>query len=324
MPTSKACSLVYHVGGLGDFITALPAVRAWNRHNHGKWKILLGKPAFGILGSIEYPFDEVWDAQLPAFSRLYIPDTSLPDGLAARLVHVNDALLFAAQDSPLATRLRRQGIARLLAHDPLPRGKIHVCAYHCALVNHEAAQDACCVPRLTPCPAYAEEAALLLCDRAPFAAIHPGSGSARKNWSRRSYVELADRLRDQGLNIVWIAGPAEHEMRDFAGRDVVLRDVQLPVLVHILHAASLYAGNDSGISHLAAASGAPCVVLFGPSDPAVWRPMGKNVTVISANRKPCFPCHPSAAARPACADACINRISAGLVFDACMKIARKD
>jgi ADP-heptose:LPS heptosyltransferase len=44
----------------------------------------------------------------------------------------------------------------------------------------------------------------------------------------------------------------------------------------------VYIGNDSGISHLAAAAGAPVVALFGPTDPAVWAPRGPRVRILAA------------------------------------------
>jgi ADP-heptose:LPS heptosyltransferase len=51
-----------------------------------------------------------------------------------------------------------------------------------------------------------------------------------------------------------------------------------------LAGASLYVGNDSGITHLAAAAGAPVVALFGPTDPAVWAPRGPRVRVVATGR----------------------------------------
>jgi hypothetical protein len=48
--------------------------------------------------------------------------------------------------------------------------------------------------------------------------------------------------------------------------------------------ARIYVGNDSGITHLAAAAGAPVVALFGPTDPAVWAPRGRNVRVVATAR----------------------------------------
>jgi ADP-heptose:LPS heptosyltransferase len=54
-------------------------------------------------------------------------------------------------------------------------------------------------------------------------------------------------------------------------------------LAHWLSEADLYIGNDSGISHLAAAVGTPVFALFGPTDPAVWAPRGKKVRVLHRN-----------------------------------------
>ena len=55
----------------------------------------------------------------------------------------------------------------------------------------------------------------------------------------------------------------------------------LPHLAAVLE-HTLFIGHDSGISHLAAAAGANCVLLFGPTDPAVWSPANENVRVLQA------------------------------------------
>src|SRR5207245_810028 len=55
--------------------------------------------------------------------------------------------------------------------------------------------------------------------------------------------------------------------------------VYLPAL---FERAALFIGHDSGISHLAAAAGARCVLLFGPTDPDVWAPANPNVRVLTA------------------------------------------
>src|SRR5262249_20309027 len=48
----------------------------------------------------------------------------------------------------------------------------------------------------------------------------------------------------------------------------------------LLARAGVYVGNDSGASHLAAAWGARTVALFGPTDPAIWSPVGASVTIV--------------------------------------------
>ena len=60
----------------------------------------------------------------------------------------------------------------------------------------------------------------------------------------------------------------------------VLIDAPLVVVAEHLQRCSCYLGNDSGITHLAAMLGIPTIALFGPSDPAIWRPVGPDVEVI--------------------------------------------
>jgi heptosyltransferase III len=106
-----------------------------------------------------------------------------------------------------------------------------------------------------------------------FAVIHPFSGSPRKNWPLERFRALAQRL---GMPIRWCAGP-EEELED------AVRIDNLYELACWLATARLYIGNDSGITHLAAAVGIPVVAIFGPTDPAVWAPRGDRVRVVSGN-----------------------------------------
>jgi ADP-heptose:LPS heptosyltransferase len=61
---------------------------------------------------------------------------------------------------------------------------------------------------------------------------------------------------------------------------LVAREWPVRVLAAALAEAGLFLGNDSGVSHLAAAVGTPTVALFGPTDPTVWSPIGPRVTVV--------------------------------------------
>jgi hypothetical protein len=104
-----------------------------------------------------------------------------------------------------------------------------------------------------------------------FAVIHPFSGNAAKNWPLQHFRELASALP---LPVEWCAGPEEP-------LDGARRFPSLDLLANWLSTASLYIGNDSGISHLAAACGVPSVVIFtGASNPAVWSPRGTRCVVL--------------------------------------------
>lgn len=100
--------------------------------------------------------------------------------------------------------------------------------------------------------------------------IHPFSGSVRKNWPLERYSELARRLP---YPVEWTAGP-EEELQEAS------RFSDLQELAEWIGGAELYIGNDSGITHLAAATGVATLALFGPTAPQTWAPRGQNVSVV--------------------------------------------
>ncbi|HKW98307.1 MAG TPA: glycosyltransferase family 9 protein [Bryobacteraceae bacterium] len=106
-----------------------------------------------------------------------------------------------------------------------------------------------------------------------FAVIHPFSGSPKKCWPLARYRELARHL-EAHMPVRWCAGPEER-------LEGAVRIENLYDLACRLATARVYIGNDSGITHLAAAVGTPVVALFGPTDPRIWAPRGPHVTVIA-------------------------------------------
>jgi heptosyltransferase-2 len=131
----------------------------------------------------------------------------------------------------------------------------------------------------------------------PILAIHPGSGSKEKNWPLENWIALCSRSggfstaegerRRLGKrpSLVVISGEADQAEtkqleREWKNRDVRLaKNLPLPHLAAVLE-RSIFIGHDSGISHLAAAAGASCILLFGPTDPDVWAPKNENVRVL--------------------------------------------
>jgi hypothetical protein len=104
--------------------------------------------------------------------------------------------------------------------------------------------------------------------------IHPFSGGSKKNWPLPKFQALAQAL---ALPVEWLAGPEE----DLDGA----RQIQsLDALARWLTGARLYIGNDSGITHLAAALGIPVVALFGPTSPEIWGSRGDNVSILRNER----------------------------------------
>jgi heptosyltransferase III len=116
----------------------------------------------------------------------------------------------------------------------------------------------------------------------PFMAVHPFSGSTHKNWPLARFRELEQRLP---LPLRYCVGPEQimagrSSSLDRAG--CALQYASLYDLAAWIRGAAIYIGNDSGITHLAAACGVPTVALFGYSNPAIWAPRGSHVRVVAA------------------------------------------
>jgi heptosyltransferase III len=122
-------------------------------------------------------------------------------------------------------------------------------------------------------------------------ALHPGSGGAAKRWPPELFAALARVLLARGKRLLLIEGPQDADMiqrvrealGDAAAEGVpVARGLSIGMLAALLQRCAAYVGNDSGVTHLAALMGVRTVALFGPSDPAIWAPLGERVEVIHA------------------------------------------
>lgn len=105
--------------------------------------------------------------------------------------------------------------------------------------------------------------------REEWVAIHPFASSPAKRWPLANFQALASRVGQ----VRWLAGPEED----------LENAVRIPDLFDLacwLKRARMYIGNDSGITHLAAAIGVPTIAIFGPSDPSIWAPIGDQVRIV--------------------------------------------
>ncbi len=117
-------------------------------------------------------------------------------------------------------------------------------------------------------------------------AFHPGSGSAQKNWPVGRWIELIARCDTLFDDFVLVGGEADETViRDLLSRcqcrrlKIVL-GADLIELGRELNDCSVFAGHDTGVTHLAAAVGTPTVALFGPTNPNIWAPLGTHVRVV--------------------------------------------
>lgn len=128
--------------------------------------------------------------------------------------------------------------------------------------------------------------------------LHAGATKEYKRWPVTHFAELAKVLVERGHQVVLIgAGGADavanraimSQAGDAARNIIDLCDrLSLPELAGLLRGVDAVVGNDSGPMHLAGASGAPGVVVFGPTDTGLWHPLSESVCLVE-NRKACDP-----------------------------------
>jgi heptosyltransferase-3 len=247
---STKLRLIIRPGGIGDCIVSLPAIEHLRTETTEIWVPsavvpLIGGPARAIAST--------------GIDLLGLPGVEPPAALITKLRSFDSIVSwYGANRAEFREHVSAVGLPFQFL-DALPDlgAKVHATDFFLTQVGGRGLA----VPRID-------------CKRSAhgdFAAIHPFSGSSGKNWPLYRFRELAARLAPP---VRWCAGPDE------VLEDAVRFD-NLYELGSWLASAAVYIGNDSGITHLAAAVGTPVVAIFGPTDPAVWAPRGERVSVVS-------------------------------------------
>ena len=119
--------------------------------------------------------------------------------------------------------------------------------------------------------------------------IHPGAGKVGNRWPAERFARVGDALHERlGAKIVLFQGPKEQELvervRDAMTTDCnVLAGLRLRELAAVVSRLRLFLCNDTGVLHVAAAIGTPLVAVFGPTDPAFWKPWGDKFVAVRGN-----------------------------------------
>lgn len=268
-------TLALHFGALGDFVLSWPALGLLADAAGPEGLCLVGQPVWGRL---VLPAARVRDRESARLVGLFRPE---PDPrLDPWLAGFGRVVVFARRPDPvLLGHLARAGVDQVWAipTQPAPEVIQHASQVQlAALAELGLAGEA---PPLAPRLARPER-------RGP-AVLAPGSGGRAKRLAPALAGGLARGLVERHGAVRVVLGPVEEpEYRravaaELAGSGAeVLADPEIGDLAMTLAAAALYIGPDSGVSHLAAALGAPCLVGFGPSDPRFWAPRGPRVRVV--------------------------------------------
>jgi heptosyltransferase-2 len=273
--------LVVRGGAIGDFILTLPAVSALRRQFPEAHLEILGYPHIAQLALTGGVVDAVRSIESRAlagfFARNGRLDEALQDyfaGFAVIISYLYDPdRIF---QSNVASCSKGQFIAG--PHRPDEKEDIHAADVFLKPLESLAIFDA-------------DPAPVLSINSQPSTlrqlALHPGSGSERKNWPEENWVRLIQHLQiATEFNFLLVGGEAEPErVRRLSAlfrpeRLQLAESLPLAELARRLQACAGFIGHDSGITHLATAVGVPALILWGETKETIWRPRGKRVTVL--------------------------------------------
>jgi heptosyltransferase III len=269
--------VVIFPGALGDLLLALPALRALRaRHAGTPCTFVVGEALRGIVALAGIA--DATAALESADAAALFGGTRLPTWLSHRPFVYS---WLGADDvdvrARVAAAVRTARFFRVERGD----GATHAAVAYARVVGAPVGPRALATAA-TLAPPASDAADALWSDLAdPVLAIHPGAGARAKRWDVAGFVQVAHWWRAAGGQVVTVAGPAEAGEPPALGLPEV-RDWPLVDVAAVLSRAALYLGNDSGITHLAAAVGSRGAALYGPTDPRRWRPAGGSLVALRA------------------------------------------
>jgi len=284
--------LVWHQGALGDLLLSIPALHAIRSQGAGASLHLVSRTDVasllilsGLAGSVSSPEDGM-------FGALFRDDEEIPQRLRNFLSGFDSGVIF--------TRRRNAHFLKKIA-------KVIPSLFFLITFPPEGVREHVSIYQLKQLGIAGEWWFSLsgICEDGPSSSstpvmsIHPGSGGWRKCWPLENFLELALSIHGgERWRFQFIFGPAEKAdavkktarfISDYGIDAQLVCGRPLLETARWLKQSDLYIGNDSGISHMAALLGVPSIVLFGPTDDVVWRPLGQNVRIVRSGLG-CSPC----------------------------------
>ena len=283
--------LVIRGGAIGDFILTLPALKLLRENFRDAYIEILGYKQIVALAENRYYANAIRSLEDGPLSRFFARGAELPADLVEYFARFDSIISYLFDpESIFANNLKRCGVGCLVTASPKFSKREHAARQlakpleQLGLILSDPA--AFLFPNETDRMAATQ---FLEGADSPIIALHPGSGSERKNWPIENWVALGEHLLSQNAprTLVVVSGEADEQERAqlrllWAEKPVrFATNLPLPHLAALLD-HSTFIGHDSGVSHLAAAAGARCLLLFGPSDPVIWAPANHEIKIVRA------------------------------------------
>ena len=286
--------LVIRGGAIGDFILTLPAIAALRRQFPEAHLEVLGYPHIIQLAAAGGLVDRVQSIEARALAGFFARRGELAEDLADYFSDFDIILSYLYDpDDIFKTNIARCSPAQFVVgpYRPNEMEKVHAAKVFLRPLERLAIFDADHRPHLRLATAPAQLSSNGQNGETkparPTLALHPGSGSEKKNWPEAKWADLLQHLVGAtDFNLLLIGGEAEGErLQRLAAalppvRTKVAQSLPLTDLARLLQSCTAFVGHDSGISHLAAALGLAGIVLWGNSMEEIWRPPHEQIIVL--------------------------------------------
>ena len=285
--------MVIRGGAIGDFILTLPALKALRDGYPDAHIEILGYKHIAVLAENRFYAQAVRSIEYGPLSSFFAKNSEISPELADYLASFDLVITYLYDpDQIFENNLRRCGVRNLLGG---PARIVETGGHAARQLARPIEELGIRIADLAEKIFLSEEdrqfgREFLQTTSQPIVAIHPGSGSKDKNWPLQNWIELFSREYwhvEKRPSLIVISGEADKAQTtqlEYIWKDLDVRfakNLPLPYLAGMLQ-HSIFIGHDSGISHLAAAAGANCILLFGPTDPNVWAPRNENVQIVAA------------------------------------------
>ena len=291
MSAIKPRILVIRGGAIGDFILTLPAIAALRRQFPQAHLEVLGYPHIAQLAVAGGLADRVQPIEARGLAGFFARGGTLEPDLVDYFSEFDLVISYLYDpDEIFKTNVGRCLVKQFIVgpHRPDEADRTHATQVYLKPLERLAIFDADPVPRLAldPRPLGAakrsEDGSTL-----NQLALHPGSGSEKKNWPETKWAGLIQQIiATTRWNLLLVGGEAEGErLRRLAAvlppaRCSIAQGLPLAELAQRIQSCAAFVGHDSGITHLAAAVGLPCVVLWADTLEEVWRPQGEPLVIL--------------------------------------------
>jgi heptosyltransferase III len=284
---SRGRILVIRGGAIGDFILTLPALAALRKQFRQTHIEVLGYPRVASLAKLAGYANEIRSIEARALAGFFARNGDLDPALGEHFASFNIIVSYLYDpDEIFQENIARCSKAQFIAgpHRPHETDDIHAVDVFLKPLERLAIFEADPVPRI-PLPVRP------LSVGPKMLAIHPGSGSEKKNWPEEHWTELLKTIAaGTGWWVLLVGGEAEHarlqRLSSIVPINRLMVAIDQPLTELAMRGASCQAflGHDSGITHLAAAIGLRGIALWGDTNPRIWRPRSDQFDLLGDER----------------------------------------